>query len=156
MRPCLKTKIMAILCLVAALNLNCFEVLAEDSLHSTTQSTEQDTDLLRGKWKGSWVSCKSGHTGRLNATFCRINNTQVEAKFTGTFAKFLPFRYKATLNIVNESDGVIQLKGSRKLGPLMGTFTYKAMLSADEFSATYQSKRDTGQWKMNRITHTGS
>lgn len=153
MRPCLTTKIFATLCLVAILDLHGSEAIAQ---HSPTESASVDNELLRGQWKGTWVSCKSGHTGRLNATFCRLNSTQVEAKFTGSFAKIFPFRYKATLDIVHEADGVIKLRGSRKLGPLMGTFSYEATVTADQFRATYRSKRDCGQWNMNRVACSGS
>ena len=107
-------------------------------------------NLLSGHWSGDWVSCKTGHNGRLRATFCRISPTKVQAKFTGSFAKIFPFRYNAVLEIVHEEEGLIQLRGSRKLGPLMGTFNYEATLTENQFKATYRSKRDCGQWNMKR------
>lgn len=107
-------------------------------------------DLLAGNWTGSWVSCKNGHHGKLRATFCRINDTQVQAVFTGSFARILPFRYKATLTIVHEEPGLIRLRGSQRLGPIMGTFCYEATITGDRFDATYSSRRDCGQWTMTR------
>ena len=108
-------------------------------------------DLLAGCWSGSWVSCKNGHNGKLRATFCRINDRQVQALFTGSFAKILPFRYKAVLDIVHEEEGMIQVRGSQRLGPIMGTFSYEATITADQFKATYSSRRDCGQWNMTRL-----
>lgn len=71
------------------------------------QGDTVNAKLLCGNWQGSWVSCKSGHNGRLRATFCRISKTKVQAKFTGSFCKVFPFRYKAVLDIVHEEDGLI-------------------------------------------------
>ncbi len=115
------------------------------------QGDTVNANLLCGNWQGSWVSCKSGHNGRLRATFCRISKTKVQAKFTGSFCKVFPFRYKAVLDIVHEEDGLIQLRGSRKLGPLMGTFYYEAAITENQFKASYRSKRDCGQWNMTRV-----
>ena len=105
---------------------------------------------LSGTWKGSWLSCKSGHNGKLRATFCRLNEKQVQAVFVGSFAKILPFRYNAVLDVVHEESGMIVVSGSKRLGPLMGTFSYQATITADRFDATYNSKRDWGKWSMSR------
>jgi len=105
---------------------------------------------LSGNWKGSWLSCKSGHNGKLRATFCRLNDKQVQAVFVGSFAKILPFRYKAVLDIVHEESGMIVVRGSKRLGPFMGTFSYQATITADRFDASYNSKRDWGKWSMSR------
>lgn len=105
-------------------------------------------DLLAGQWSGYWISCKNGHRGRLKATFCRLNATQVQAVFVGSFAKILPFRYRAVLDVVHEEPGMIQLRGSQRLGPIMGTFSYEATITPGDFKATYRSRRDCGQWNM--------
>ena len=127
------------------------QVNGQDPAPEKNSSTQvEKVDLLAGCWSGSWLSCKNGHNGKLRASFCRINDTQVQAMFTGSFAKILPFRYKAVLDIVHEEDGVIQLRGSQRLGPIMGTFCYEATITGDQFKATYSSKRDCGQWNMKR------
>ena len=125
---------------------------------ATAQSNEETPSTPRpvgsndfsGQWTGSWLSCKSGHRGKLRATFCRLNDRQLEAVFAGSFAKFLPFRYRAVLEIVEEKPGQLHLRGSKSLGPFMGTFSYEAMLTAVQFKATYQSKRDCGRWSLTR------
>lgn len=113
--------------------------------------SKPNLDLLAGQWSGHWLSCKNGHHGKLRATFCRLNDCQVQAVFVGSFAKILPFRYKAVLEIIHEEEGLIQLRGSQKLGPIMGTFTYEATISADQFNASYRSRRDCGKWNMSRV-----
>ncbi len=111
-------------------------------------SRGQDFELA-GQWKGSWKSCKSGHHGKLNAQFCRIDETHVQAKFTGSFAKVIPFRYRPVLTIVQEESDFMILEGNKKL-PLVGNFYYSATVSEAGFSATYRSRRDQGVWQMSR------
>jgi len=108
----------------------------------------QDFEIA-GQWNGSWKSCKSGHRGKLNAQFCRLDETHVQAKFTGSFAKVIPFRYRPVLTIVHEESDLMILEGSKKL-PLVGNFYYSATVSENSFSATYRSRRDQGVWQMNR------
>ena len=108
----------------------------------------QDFELA-GQWNGNWKSCKSGHHGKLNAQFCRLDETHVQAKFTGSFAKVIPFRYRPVLNIVHDESGLMILEGNKKL-PLVGNFYYTATVSEAGFSATYRSRRDQGVWQMSR------
>ncbi len=114
----------------------------------TNLSRGQDFELA-GQWKGSWKSCKSGHHGKLNAQFCRIDETHVQAKFTGSFAKVIPFRYRPILTIVQEESDYMILEGNKKL-PLVGNFYYSATVSEAGFSATYRSRRDQGVWQMSQ------
>ena len=104
---------------------------------------------ISGRWSGQWESCTTGHRGRLNARFCRVDACHVQATFTGTFFKVLPFRYKTRLRIVHEEPGRLVLSGSRRL-PLMGEFRYRAVVTPGCFDATYQSRRDSGRWTLRR------
>lgn len=104
---------------------------------------------LEGRWRGGWQSCTNGHKGRMSAQFRRIDSTQVQAKFKGTFFKVIPFRYRPVLDIVYEEPGLIVLQGNKRL-PLGGNFEYNATISGNQFSATYRSKRDNGVWQLQR------
>ena len=104
---------------------------------------------FEGRWRGSWQSCVNGHHGRLSAQFCRIDSTHVQAKFTGTFAKVIPFRYRPVLDIVYEEPGLMVLQGNKRL-PLGGNFEYNATIAGDQFTATYRSRRDHGVWQLQR------
>ncbi len=115
-----------------------------------TDAAAQD---LAGNWSGSWQSQSTGHRGRISATFCQVNSCQVQAKFRGTFARIIPFRYRTNLNIVHQEPGLTIMAGSRRLGPLMGTFSYEAVISNGQFSAQYSSKRDRGTWNLSRRPH---
>ncbi len=106
-------------------------------------------DELDGRWRGGWQSCSTGHHGKLNAQFCRIDETHVRATFKGTFAKVIPFRYRPVLDIVHEQPGLMILQGNKKI-PLGGNFQYNATISGGQFNATYRSRRDHGTWQMQR------
>lgn len=106
-------------------------------------------DELNGRWRGGWRSSNTGHSGRLSAKFRRIDSTHVRAKFTGTFAKVIPFRYRPVLDVVYEEPGLMVLQGNKRL-PFGGNFQYDATVSGGQFSATYRSKRDSGVWQMRR------
>ncbi len=112
-------------------------------------SQSASADELAGSWRGGWQSCNTGHRGRLNAQFCRIDQTHVRATFKGTFAKVIPFRYRPVLDIVHEQPGLIILQGSKKI-PFGGNFQYNATVSNGQFNATYRSRRDHGSWQMQR------
>ena len=105
---------------------------------------------LAGDWRGGWKSCRTGHRGRLSAKFCRTDACHVQATFRGTFALVIPFRYRATLPVVDEQPGYLRMSGSKRLGPLMGSFAYDATVSGDQFNATYRSRRDHGVWNLSR------
>lgn len=104
---------------------------------------------LEGRWRGGWQSCSNGHKGRLNAQFCRIDSTHVRAKFKGTFAKVIPFRYRPVLDIVYEEPGLMVLQGNKRI-PFGGNFEYNATISGNQFTATYRSRRDHGVWQLQR------
>jgi len=106
-------------------------------------------DQLGGRWRGGWESYSTGHQGRLSAKFRRIDSTHVRAKFKGTFAKIIPFRYRPVLDIVHEEPGLMILQGNKRL-PFGGNFQYNATVTGNQFSATYRSRRDNGVWNMRR------
>lgn len=126
-----------------------FLVLAICLVFVGLNSTTQAQDSLGGTWQGEWQSCTNGHHGRLSAEFCRVNFSQVRATFRGTFAKIIPFRYRPVLDIVHEEPGLMIIEGNQRL-PLMGSFQYQAIVTGNDFRATYRSRRDQGVWNMRR------
>jgi hypothetical protein len=104
---------------------------------------------LSGKWCGSWKSCKDGHTGPLNATFCKIDESCYQVRFSGRFFAVIPFRYTVNLNVTGQSEGQVLLSGSSNL-PLVGTYRYTAVATDKEFRAEYSSRNDYGQFNLCR------
>ena len=103
---------------------------------------------LSGKWSGYWLSDKNGHTGPLNATFTQQGDAY-RVTYRGRFAKVIPFRYTATMDVIGTGDGVVLLSAEKRLGP-MGTFRTTATATATDFDATFTSRRDSGKFVMRR------
>lgn len=107
---------------------------------------------LSGQWSGDWKSCTSGHKGPLSAEFCKVNDCSYEVRFRGRFFKVFPFRYKVTLQVVEETPEKVVLSGSQDLGRIFGTFTYSATVTDNCFYATYNSCKDDGIFRMERCS----
>ncbi|GIW81130.1 MAG: hypothetical protein KatS3mg105_2937 [Gemmatales bacterium] len=104
---------------------------------------------ISGKWSGKWESRKSGHRGPLHATLRRVDDCHYRARFHGRFWKVFPFFYTAKLTIVSETPDCVVLAGESRL-LFFGTFRYHAQVTACDFCATYESRRDHGEFVMRR------
>jgi hypothetical protein len=131
---------------VALLSLSVIAVL----VLSPIQLQAEDKLDLSGKWSGSWRSEISDHTGPLKAKFTVLENAKVQARFSGRFFKFIPFRFNVTLEIVADKDGVVTLKGKEDLGRTLGTYTYNATYSEGKFVAKYVTEKDKGVFEVSR------
>ena len=105
---------------------------------------------LSGKWSGSWRSEISDHTGPLKAKFEVLDDSKVQARFSGRFFKVIPFRFNVLLEIVETKDGVVTLKGKEDLGRTLGTYTYNATYSKGKFVAKYSTDKDKGVFEVSR------
>jgi len=106
--------------------------------------------VAAGSWSGNWVSSANGHKGPLNARMERVGADTVLIHFRGRFAKVIPFAYTARLQVVAESGDRLQLAGSQKL-PLFGTFSTQGAIDGNQFHASFQSGRDSGEFHMRRV-----
>ncbi len=109
---------------------------------------------LSGRWHGNWKSCTDGHSGPLNASFCKLDDTQYRVNFSGRFLKIIPFQYSVTLNVVSDIDGVVKLAGDSYLGRRYGTFHYEATATETKFTADYTSCKDDGRFVLSRCCST--
>ena len=114
-----------------------------------TQAEEPSPDIT-GCWCGHWESCTDGHSGPLWASICKVNDDCYQARFGGRFLGIIPFRYVQDLRVVKREGNKITLAGERQLGPIMGTFSYTATVTAHDFVASYSSKRDSGSFIMRK------
>jgi hypothetical protein len=104
---------------------------------------------LSGRWHGDWVSCQSGHQGRLNARFCKVDDTCYQVRFTGTFFVVVPFGFRVNMAVTEQENGTEHLTASKNL-PIFGSFCVTAVASDCEFTATYSSKDDEGHFNLRR------
>ncbi len=130
-----------------------FSAVVTALISMTVVTTTRAADAS-GCWSGYWVSCKSGHKGRLQATICKVDEERYRANFKGRFWKLFPFKYSVTLRVVETDGETMTLKGSSYLGRIMGTFSYKATVTENKFDATYSSCKDYGKWVMTRCCST--
>ncbi len=106
-------------------------------------------EVISGSWKGTWTSSTNGHTGPLNARIDADKGDTVVIHFRGRFARIVPFVYRSQLSIVSEDEQGIHLEGSQKL-PFFGTFGTRATVKDGQFQATFQSGKDSGEFRMTR------
>lgn len=105
---------------------------------------------LSGKWRGTWTSQTNGHHGPLKAKFRPQSDGSVRAVFTGRFAVVMPFRYTMKLQPSVAHDGSVCLSGSKKLGPILGSYDFSARANAGTLNASYSAGRDQGNFSLRR------
>lgn len=104
---------------------------------------------INGHWSGYWVSDFNGHRGPLRASVRPQDDATYRVTFSGRFAKIIPFRYNATMQVVGWGDDVVILATERRLG-WRGTFRSTAVVSPTHFQATFTSPRDFGRFVLTR------
>lgn len=120
-------------------------VPSQPASHAQTAHTN-----LCGTWSGQWCSQSTGHNGPMKAEFRRLCGDQYEVTFNGRFCRLIPFRYKAVLHARQNDDGTVSLHGSRNLGLLFGTFSFRATTDGNQLNARYWSEQDIGTFRLTR------
>ena len=104
---------------------------------------------LSGKWSGCWESGKNGHQGPLHATFRKIDDCHYRVHFHGRFWGVVPFAYGITLTVMGQDGDRVLLSGCKNI-PGFGAFECSAWGTSCEFTATFTSKNDHGEFKLTR------
>jgi hypothetical protein len=105
---------------------------------------------LAGDWRGMWLSGTTGHRGPMRAEFRSAGPGSWEVVFRGRFCALIPFRYSAVLCESRGEDGSVQLRGSRNLGPLFGTFHFSGTVREGRLNARWWSKKESGRFVLER------
>jgi len=124
--------------------------VAQDASVASSEVVLGQNPSLAGHWSGGWSSETTGHRGPLKADIRPNADGSYSARFTGRFFKVIPFRYQMQLNVVGQDGGNLILAGSKKLCPVMGYYSYQAVVSNNQFSASYNTKRDRGTFFLRR------
>src|SRR5262245_39890571 len=77
---------------------------------------------VAGCWSGYWISCSDGHSGRMQATICKVGDNCYQARFRGRFWVVFPFRYSMTFREIGREGDKVFLAGEHRLGPVLGTY----------------------------------
>lgn len=120
------------------------------SLALASFSSKVHAGDLTGNWSGYWEDCLSGHSGPLRGTFCKCDDNHYRVTFSGRFFKVVPFRYTVVLTVVGQEGDKVLLAGQSDLGPLFGTFTYRAEATDTHFVSDYCSRRYQGKFVLDR------
>jgi hypothetical protein len=106
---------------------------------------------LTGNWSGHWESCKNGHHGPLSARFCKADDGHYKVVFRGRFLKVVPFRYATTLTVTGYDGDRVFLGASKRLGPVLGSFSMDADATSSDFTARFTSRDDNGLFVLRRV-----
>jgi hypothetical protein len=105
---------------------------------------------LTGNWSGHWESCKNGHHGPLSAHFCKTDDGHYLVVFRGRFLKVVPFRYATTMTVTGYEGDRVFLSASKRLGPVLGSFSMDADATSSDFTARFTSRDDHGLFVLRR------
>lgn len=105
-------------------------------------------DPLAGRWVGYWQSDANGHRGPLRATVTPAGGGY-DVRFSGRFAKVIPFAYRQHLAVVGTTGDATVLAADRRL-PLFGTFRTAAVVTPTRFDAAFRSGKDGGRFALSR------
>ena len=100
-----------------------------------------------GKWRGSWNSASTGHSGPLKAHVRKVDHDTYRALFVGRFAGVIPFAYPARLDRVAGTSN--QYTSSQRL-PLLGTYRMNATVTSTRIRANFRGGRDSGTFNLSR------
>jgi hypothetical protein len=107
-------------------------------------------DHLSGRWKGSWKSDKSGHSGGLRCVATRTGPDTYRAKFNATYALLLRFGYAMDMT-ADVRDDVTYVAGEQDLGKSYGgVYEYEGTADGKTFRINYRTKKDYGHFTLKR------
>ena len=109
-----------------------------------------------GRWQGTWLSEKTGHTGKLRCIIAAktpgVYDHQYTARYHATWGEIFSGQY--TTSLTAHEDGQRKVfQGNFDLGFLAGgVYQYDGHVQGDDMSVTYQSKGDEGTYQLRRFT----
>jgi hypothetical protein len=108
------------------------------------------TDHLSGRWKGSWKSDKSGHSGGLRCLATKTGENTYEARFDATYMLLLRFGYRMNMTADVRED-VTYVGGQADLGKSYGgVYEYEGQANGRTFRLNYRTKKDYGHFTLKR------
>ncbi|HBV65252.1 MAG TPA: hypothetical protein DEF45_19765 [Rhodopirellula sp.] len=122
-----------------------FVVAMLGSLVTTSSSLSAASPT--GKWRGSWNSGTTGHSGPLRARVRQVDHDTYRALFVGRFAGVIPFAYPARLDRVAGTEN--RYTSSQRL-PLLGTYRMNATVTNSRIQANFRGGRDSGTFNLSR------
>ena len=115
-----------------------------------TPAGAQADDHLSGRWKGSWKSDKSGHSGGLRCIVAPAGEGAYHARFDATYMLLLRFGY--TMDMTGDvREDVTYVAGEQDLGKSYGgVYEYEGQADGKTFRLNYKTKSDYGHFTLKR------
>jgi hypothetical protein len=107
-------------------------------------------DHLSGRWKGTWKSDKTGHSGGLRCVATRTGDDSYRAHFNASY--FLLFRFGYTMNMTADlREDMTYVAGEEDLGKKVGgVYEYEGQADGKTFRLNYRTKKDYGHFTLAR------
>jgi hypothetical protein len=107
-------------------------------------------DHLSGRWKGSWKSDKSGHSGGLRCLVSQTGEGAYRARFDATYMLLLRFGYAMDMTADVRED-VTYVAGEQDLGKSYGgVYEYEGQANGRTFRLNYKTNTDYGHFTLKR------
>ena len=104
---------------------------------------------IQGRWRGTWASDVSAHTGKLSCLITKQDDGKYQARYHANYRKILSFSYTVSLEATH-TNGSYKFSGDADLGWAGGVYHYEGLANTTNFYSTYQSKHDHGTFQMRR------
>jgi hypothetical protein len=107
-------------------------------------------DRFEGDWEGRWESSRRSNSGdRLQCRLQKMEDGHYRADFRA-FWHGLNGAYPVDLTTTEEG-GCLYFEGTKKLPKIQGgLYRYEGVVTNEEFRAWYNSKYDTGEFRMQK------
>jgi hypothetical protein len=146
-RPLLLLSVLALFAALPSAGCSRFE---RDWRTPAIQKLSSGDDRMLGRWKGSWKSAASGHSGKLRCVVTPVDEHTRRAEFKASFALVLKFEYTLDLQSEQRQDAEY-FHGTADLGKLAGgVYQYDGHADGRTFYCTYRTKSDHGYFSMTR------
>jgi hypothetical protein len=117
---------------------------------SAAETHERPDENRTGRWRGSWKSDKSGHSGGLRCVAHKIGDDTYRCKFNATYALVLRFDYTMDMTADVRED-VTYVAGEQDIGKSYGgVYTYEGQSDSKTFRLNYRTKNDYGHFTLKR------
>ena len=103
----------------------------------------------QGVYRGKWVSSSTGHQGPMRVRIRPRGDGTYNARFTGRFAKVIPFSIRTTMRPVNAGCNQTTLVAERRI-PVFGSYRMRASVTPSSLNANYDASVDQGYFTMQR------
>ncbi len=107
-------------------------------------------DPFSGRWKGSWRSERTGHSGTLECDFSKVDRTHYRADFRASWS-VLSGRYSVLFD-ARRAGRTLFIKGQHDLGKLYGgVYRNEGKVTPDRFHSRFTAAEDHGVFEMDRV-----